>query len=383
MSTEGILHVYHPARNLNLLEHLPRSKQVPFQGPAPQPKHILLFVGGLYDQFNLPRYVNDLAALFPVHASQEWRVMHVQLSSNGRSWGIFDIDRDIDEISTCIEYVRSKLFRTPELDIVLMGHSTGCQDILRYLTAPNPNGSNATKRPIIQGAIIQAPVSDRDGILQTIEDGPDAKKAYDAALRIARDTPTSEHRNVLLPMNLTKPLFGPCPVNIARFLSLVSPDSPENPSMEDFFSNDLKDARLKSTFGAIGRSRLLARRQPGDAEAILVLMSDSDEHVRSSVSQKNLLARWKSFMREETGAMIHGDSAVILNALHDVGGDDWPSQEARLVVLRKKVLHYLKELVGGVDQHANEIWHKDGDRVMALKIGDGRSIEDQVGVLKL
>ena len=27
--------------------------------------------------------------------------------------------------------------------------------------------------------------------------------------------------------------------------------------------------------------------------------------------------------------------------------------------------------------------HKDGDKVMALKIGDGRSIEDQVGVLKL
>lgn len=348
--TEGILHVYHPARNLNLFEHLPTSPVVPSKRIPP--KHVLLFIGGLYDTFNAPRYVNDIAALFPTHEAQEWRVMHVQLSSNGRSWGIFDIDRDIEEITVCIEFLRSKLF-SADLDVCLMGHSTGCQDIMRYLTAPNPLDSKP-KRAKIQGAILQAPVSDRDGILQSISDGPKAKEAYESAMRIAAET--TDPRNTILPLNITKALFGPCPVSVSRFLSLVSPESPENPSTEDFFSHDLKDASLKATFGRIGRSRLLERRVPGDAEAILVLMSDSDEHVRNDVNQKSLLARWKTFVREETGVMIHGDSAVILNALHDVGGDDWPSQEARLVVLRRKVLHYLRDVVGGVDQYANEIW---------------------------
>lgn len=376
--TEGILHVYHPKRNLNVFEHLPSSSLIPVSKRVP-PKHVLLFIGGMFDTFNLPRYVNDIAALFPVYESQQWRVMHVQLSSNGRSWGIFDLDRDIEEIAICVEFLRGKLFGS-DLDICLMGHSTGCQDIMRYLTAPNPLDSNP-KRPKIQGAILQAPVSDRDAVLQKIEDGPKSKEAYEAALKIAAEA--TDRRNTLLPLNISKLLFGPVPVSVERFLSVASPESPENPSKEDFFSHDLKDSTLKATFGRIGRSRLLERRIPGDAEAILVLMSDSDEFARNSVNQKSLLARWKTFVREETGAMIHGDSAVILNAIHDVGGEDWPSQEARLVVLRKKILHYLRDVIGGVDHYANEIWHKDGDRVMALKIGDGRSIEDQVGVLKL
>ena len=384
--TEGILHTYHPSRTLNLLEHRPRNANIPLTSNPPQPKHILLFIGGLYDTFNTPRYVTDLAALFPLHSSQEWRVCHIQLSSNGRSWGIFDLDRDIEEIALCIEFLRTKLFKDPKLDVVLMGHSTGCQDTMRYLTAPNPVSERKPKRPIVQGAILQAPVSDRDGVLQAIEDGPEAKKAYDKAMKIVQATPEQHHRDVILPLNLTKPLFGLVPVSIARFLSLASPESPERPSIEDFFSNDLGEAMFKKSFGSIGKNKMLHRSTGDgqrDTQSLLVLMSDSDQFIRAKVSQKELLSRWKGVMREDTGAVIHGDSAVILNALHDVGGDDWPSQEARLVVLRKKVLSYLKHVVGGVDSHAGEIWHKDGDKVMGMKIGDGRNIEDQVGVLKL
>lgn len=381
---EGILHVYHPGRHLNLFEHLPYLASSTSRNTPRPPKHVLLFIGGMFDNFSHPHYVNDLAALFPLHDTQEWRVMHVQLSSNGRSWGILDIDRDVEEIATCVDFIRKTLFKDPELDIVLMGHSTGCQDTLRYLTAPNPPGDKRPLRPIVQGAILQAPVSDRDGAIHTTSEGPEAKKGFDAAMEIVKSTAEKDRRDTIIPMNLTKPLFGPVPISVARFISVVSPDSPNNPTTEDFFSQDLSDATLQKTFGSIGRNKLLHRSTgdgPRDTQSILILMSDSDEFAHTN--QKQLLSRWKAVMQEHTGAVIHGDSAVILNAIHDVGGMDWPSQEARLVVLRKKILHYLKYVVGGVDHYANEIWHSDGDRVMALKTEDGRKIEDQVGVLKL
>ncbi len=384
--TTGILHTYHPTRNLNIFEHTPYPRDTPPNSFPPPPKHVLLFIGGLYDNFLQPSYVSDLAALLPLHTSQTWRVMHVQLSTHGRGWGILDIDRDIEEVGVAVNYIRSTLLKSETTDIILMGHSTGCQDIMRYLTAPNPMDDKKPPRPVVQGAILQAPVSDRDGALHAISEGPSVRKAYDAAMKIVEQTPEPDRRDTVLPINLTKPVFGPAPISVARWLSLVSPDSPSNPSIEDFFSNDLSDKTLAGTFGSIGRSRLLHRSTgdgPRDTQSILILMSDSDEHVRPQVDQKRLLQRWKAVMREDTGCVIHGDSAVILNAMHDVGGDDWPSQEARLVVMRKKVLHYLNHVVGDVGGDANEIWHKDGDRVMSMKAGDGRSVEEQVGVLKL
>lgn len=90
---ETILHVYHPKRTLCLLEY---ANKITAQGKPSSPPNVLLFVGGLYDNFRWPRYVDDLAALFPRDLpDQQWRVMHVQLSSNQRSWGLFDLDRDV------------------------------------------------------------------------------------------------------------------------------------------------------------------------------------------------------------------------------------------------------------------------------------------------
>jgi len=48
--------------------------------------------------------------------------------------------------------------------IVLMGSSTGCQDVMEYLT-----GANAAKRPRIDGGILQAPVSDREAIIMSMK----------------------------------------------------------------------------------------------------------------------------------------------------------------------------------------------------------------------
>ncbi|KAJ9656586.1 hypothetical protein H2198_004820 [Neophaeococcomyces mojaviensis] len=399
--TPGILHTYHPSRNLNLFEHTPYvldKNPTGFSQAPKQPSHILLFIGGLFDNFNLPHYVSDLSSLFPISSTQHqpWRIMHVQLSSNGRSWGIFTIDRDIEEIAVAIDFIRTKLYTNRYVDIVLMGHSTGCQDIMRYLTAPNPLTSRSPKRPSVEGAILQAPVSDRDGVIRAIhdEDAPKARKAYDAAMKIIDATAEKDRRDLILPMNLTKPLFGPAPINIERFLSLVSPESPDRPSIEDFFSHDLKDEAFSRTFGAIRRTGVLQvcessrvkrldNNDTGGTSSLLVLMSDSDEHVGPEVNQKELLERWRNALSKESGTHLDSLSTIILNAIHDVGGDDWPSQEARLVKLRKAVLLYMDKCVGDVSSGTWDLFEKDRQSVMKLKRDDGRDINAQVGVLKL
>lgn len=110
---ETILHAYHPKRSLLLLEYINTSNKhnTTTATQHPPPQNVLLFVGGLYDNFRWPRYLDDLAALFPRDVpGQNWRVMQVQLSSNGRSWGLFDLDRDVSRLFIMSERgVRSRL----------------------------------------------------------------------------------------------------------------------------------------------------------------------------------------------------------------------------------------------------------------------------------
>ena len=77
---EGILHAYIKKPALNLFEYTPRHPTTSSTLPT-TPPNILLFIGGLYDNFSSPPYLIDLAQLFPRHNDQQWALKHVQLSS--------------------------------------------------------------------------------------------------------------------------------------------------------------------------------------------------------------------------------------------------------------------------------------------------------------
>ncbi len=90
------LHRYWPKRDRVLLEYTNRSSSSGSGSSTAEPPNVLLFIGGLYDNFGSPGYIDNLAALFPRDApNQKWRLIHVQLSSAGRSFGIFDLNRDV------------------------------------------------------------------------------------------------------------------------------------------------------------------------------------------------------------------------------------------------------------------------------------------------
>ena len=93
---ESFLHIYHAKRGLLLFEYANQSASPTGIAQQNQPPNVLLFIGGLYDTIRSPGYVEDLAALFPRNApNQKWRLMHVQLSSAGRAFGMFDLNRDV------------------------------------------------------------------------------------------------------------------------------------------------------------------------------------------------------------------------------------------------------------------------------------------------
>ena len=288
-----------------------------------------------------------------------WSFFSLNVTSSYQAWGFGHLDRDTDEIAQCVRYIKDyKATKHGGGDhkVVLMGHSTGSQCVLHYLSRPNPHtarpvfdpGLEHATRPAVDGAIMQAPVSDREAIQWVLHEGfcgrspAELRAVYDklvaAATEAVRRDPTFD---TMLPLALTSQLGYPAnaPVSCRRFLSLVSPNSPRAPGEDDMFSSDLGDERLAQTFGMVGRRGLLGRK-------LMVLMSGADQSVPDWVDKAKLLARW------QRAADGDGDDAsrpvwdqdrsgVIPGASHALSNDD---QAEPRKILVEKVLGFLADI---------------------------------------
>lgn len=109
----------------------------------------------------------------------------------------------LDDIGGAINYVRSR----GVTKIFLIGHSTGCQKIVYYLSKKSP--------ALVKGAILLSPISDYASI-----DKKDL--VYKKALLSANRFKASGHPQKLLPAQL-----WPYPISAQRFLSLYTAKSIE------------------------------------------------------------------------------------------------------------------------------------------------------------
>ncbi|RHZ67504.1 uncharacterized protein CDV56_107010 [Aspergillus thermomutatus] len=312
-----------------LHEYAPRLVAFEFTSSTPQKPHSLIFIGGLTDGLCTVPYVAPLAAALE---PTDWSVFQAQLSSSFGGWGTGNLDKDVEEIAKCVDFVRSLKASAATASapgkIVIMGHSTGSQDVLHYLYSISPQGDRDW--PVVDGAILQAPVSDREAMLAETRkpgaEGSVAKGAFEQLVSLARQAPAAD---IILPLNLSSKVgLPPDPVSARRFLSLASPDSPARPAEDDLFSSDLTDQRLRETFGAVATRGLLRSK-------LLVLYSGNDEFAAPWVDKEALMARWREATEAGKAGTWDQNSGIIPGASHNVRDEG----QADLV---ERVTRYLK-----------------------------------------
>ncbi|GFF38475.1 UPF0613 protein PB24D3.06c [Aspergillus lentulus] len=340
----GILHHY--TETLVTFEYTTSTVRKP---------HSLVFVGGLGDGLATTSYMADLAhALHPT----EWSLFTLTLTSSYQSWGLGHLDRDTNEIAQCLNYIKE--YKTERFGtsggsgkIALMGHSTGSQCVLHYLSRPNPHTHTPAFDPSLEhiermpldGAIMQAPVSDREAIQWVLAEGfgdktpAEIRPVFEKLTVMAREATRDAEActDVLLPLAMTSLVYpAHTPLSARRFLSLTSPESPLSPSEDDLFSSDLSDEQLGKTFGMIREQGLLRGK-------LMVLFSGADQSVPAWVDKERLLSRWRKATDHNGEAEIWDDnSGTIPNASHALSNDDQAEPRKFLV---DKVLGYLSALV--------------------------------------
>ncbi|KAK5137603.1 hypothetical protein LTR08_007898 [Meristemomyces frigidus] len=274
----------------------------------------LVWVGGLGDTLLSVSYPLNIAqALGPT-----WSLATASLGSAGNSWGTSSIAKDAEEIAKIVAYFRAQRLGGK---IVIMGHSTGCQDCMEYVV-----GAKAEQRPVVDGVILQAPVSDREALEHHL---PKAfmHDANQLALKMCREG----HDKDAMPSKLTTPAFGRVPLTARRWVDIASP-GPDHTGADDYFSSDLPHERLMQSFGKIPPST-----------ALLILYSGSDESVPPSVNKDDLVHRWIAAVQEGGGNVDRFNGGVVPEATHNLNG--CPEPVVRDLV--KRVVSFVGRLDSG------------------------------------
>eukprot|EP00249_Psilotum_nudum_P010778 c22763_g1_i1 orf=351-1220(+) len=131
-----------------LFRYGPQPAQVAFR--SGNFKLQVIFIGGLTDGFFATEYVEPLARALE---AEKWSLVQPLLTSSYVGFGISSLKQDALELEQLVTHLINK---EASEGVMLLGHSTGCQDIVYYMRTGSP-GSRA-----VRGAILQAPVSDRE-----------------------------------------------------------------------------------------------------------------------------------------------------------------------------------------------------------------------------
>ncbi|KAK5016716.1 siderophore biosynthesis lipase/esterase-like protein [Cryomyces antarcticus] len=297
-STPGTIHHYAP-RLVAFEDSSVLTRGIP---------NTLIWIGGLSDGLFTVKYTSTLAQALP----PDWSLVRPLLSSSYNGWGTSSLKRDVKELGKLVDYLRG--MRKGAV-IVLMGHSTGCQDCIEYAT-----GEGASERPPIDGIILQAPVSDREAMIHMMPD------QYRPTTELAQRWLDDGKGEDVLPNSATKAFFDSTPVTARRWLSLASPNRDGD---DDFFSSDLSTESLRKTFGALKRSTPL-----------LVLFGGQDQYVPDSIDKAGLVARWTATVKAAEGAVDEVNGGVVRGASHNLDGD---AQEV-VEDLIQRVKRYLRRL---------------------------------------
>lgn len=289
MAHSGTLHRY--AERLVAFEHASPSSR---ETPTTSPTHTLLWVGGLTDGLLTVKYPSAIANSLPTN----WRIAEVLISSSYEGFATGSLKRDAVELAQAIKYFQD-LRSASGGKIVVMGHSTGCQDIMELVVG---TGKALVH---IDGAILQSGVSDREAFTSLAARQGVKKELYGLVDR-ARGLVEKGKGDEVLPKegNFMAQLLGTS-LTAYRTLSLLAKGGDD-----DYFSSDLEDSKLDRTFGAFPNETVL-----------LILFGELDQYVPAEIDKEGLIGRWAHVVRRHGGTIDEEHSGVVKGAHHNLNGD--------------------------------------------------------------
>ncbi|KAI4652018.1 hypothetical protein J4E93_002215 [Alternaria ventricosa] len=244
----------------------------------------LVFIGGLGSGPHTTHYLGPLndaleRASLKDGADVQYSIWELRMRSSYTGFGYGSLKEDAEDLKGLVQYLKEIGMKK----IVLIGSSTGesiplrryallrvslvnneqqgCQAIMTYATTlPAP--------PPVDGYIMQAPTSDREtaGLLMP-------QDLLSASLKHAEALIAKGEEKTIMPNSFIPPIIT-SPITAYRWHSLISFGGDD-----DFFSSDIPVSALQSTFGKLDKPTL-------------ILMSEKDEMVPSTVDKKALLERW-------------------------------------------------------------------------------------------
>ncbi|XP_039115151.1 UPF0613 protein PB24D3.06c [Dioscorea cayenensis subsp. rotundata] len=231
-----------------LFKYGPKSVQVAFKtGDFNQQ---VIFIGGLTDGLLATEYLEPLSISLE---KERWSLVQPLLSSSYIGYGTSSLQQDSFELDQLIGYLINK---ENSEGVVLLGHSTGCQDIVHYMRT-----SFACSRAV-RGVILQSPVSDRE-YRATL---PETASMIDLAATMIKEGKELE----LMP----KEANPDAPITAYRYHSLCA-----YMGDDDMFSSDLSEDQLRLRLGHLSNT------------PCQIIFSMADEYVPEYVDKKALVDR--------------------------------------------------------------------------------------------
>lgn len=198
---------------------------------------------------------------------------------------------------------------------------------LTDLTNTDPaNYTDHNSRPPINGAILQAGVSDREAWDFLLESPPE-RASRATVLATAQRLIAAGKEKEIVPRedNIVQKELG-APISAYRTNSLLAKGGDD-----DYFSTDLDDATLRASFGRVPKH-----------VPLMFLLGSEDPFVHPSTDKEALLKRWAGFVKEGGGKVDEVHGGIVKGAHHNLDGDP----EEVVTDLVDRVVGYL----GGLEE---------------------------------
>ncbi|GBF96132.1 hypothetical protein Rsub_08880 [Raphidocelis subcapitata] len=202
-------------------------------GGGPRTPRALVLVAGLTDGLMALPYVPQLEA---AAEAAGYSLVQAQLSSSYQGWGVGCLDADAEEILALARHLAAELGCE---GMVVMGHSTGAQDAVRFCERLQ----SAEGAAPLEGIILQGPVSDREWLARF---HPDLLALLPEARRAVAEG-RGDQIIARAPCDL-----GAAPLCAARLVALG-----ERLGDDDMFSTDLTPDELRARLGHLAPHPLL------------------------------------------------------------------------------------------------------------------------------